>query len=367
MPRPNELRTHQSRKLQQWYRDPLSCLHTTVATVITAHGGDPLQVLGRRLGFVHLPGQVTSEEFYYPSTSPYGLLADLAPFHDVRSRWWQPESDDIIGQLHQALVDDELLIAAVDNFHLPYRPAFHDVHAAHLLVIDGIDEGRQTLSVSDAQPPAFRGHIELSPFLAAWGSSNPADDQDAFFSATEIEYRCLRVSVDDDLAPMTRDDLRLSVESNLAGLSGEGRRTLDLAPDTASASEEDALVGITGLSLYLDQLCVEAGEGKSEPLSDLYAMSWPLQAEAFLHGELLRWAAQEWQEPALAVLGRSSQSIASAWTNVRVLGAHLVDAPQEQMEHQLPQLRRRSSRLRHAYEDLAFLYERWLCSGERTL
>ncbi len=356
MPRPNELRTFQARKLEQWYHDPLNCLHTTVATVLMARGADPLQVLGRNLGFVHLPGEVTSEEFYYPATSPNGVLGDLAPFHGIHSRWWRPDSHDVIGQLYEALVQDELLVAAVDNFHLPYRPAFHDVHAAHLVVIDGLDEGRQTLSISDAQPPVWRGHVELAPFLSAWGSANPADEQDAFFSSSGIEYRCLRITIDDDFHPMTHDELRLTIETNLAGLSGQGQRAPDLAVTDASTDSAGALTGIPGLAVYLDELVAAAADGKAEALSDLYAMAWPLQAQGFMHGRLLTWASAEWADPRLAVIGRSSHAIASAWTNLRVLGAHLVETPQQQNS----QLRRRAQQLRQAYETTAYLYECWV-------
>lgn len=349
MTRPNELRTYQTQKLSQWYHDPLSCLQTTIATVLEARGAEPLHVLGLQFGFTYVPGHVTHEEFYYPETSESGLLSDLAPFHDVCSWWWKPSGDDLIGQLYHALVEDGILVAAVDNFHLPYRPAFHDVHAAHLIVIDGLDEGRRTLSVSDAQPPAWRGHIELQPFLKAWGSSNPSDDQDAFFSDSEIDYRCLRVEINDPFEPLEPAMMRAAIEANLRGLT-EG-------------STAQVFSGLAGVTAYLSELVDKAALGKSEPLEDLYAFAWPMHAQGFMHGELLRWAGLEWSDPGLAQLGRAAHANASAWTNLRILGAHVREDPATQ----IPQLQRRTVLLRHAYEDMARLYDDWLTVGGRAL
>jgi hypothetical protein len=350
MPRPNELKTVQSKQLTQWYHDPLSCLHTTLATVISAHGGDPLQVLGLSFGFTYIPGHVRREEFYFPGISESGLAADLAPFHDITSHWWSPKGDDLVDELYTGLKEDGLVIAAVDNFQLPHRPAFHDVHAAHLVVVDGIDEGRGTLSISDAQPPAWRGHIQLEPFCKAWNSSNPSDDQDPFFSDAEIERRCLRVQVNDPFDELLCARLTEVIRSNLDALTGP--------------SGDHVWSGVSGADKYLDELVEQSVAGKSEPLEDLYAFAWPMQAQAFLHGELLRWAGmQSWGGPGLQQLGRAAHATASTWTNLRILGAHLHDDPAQQ----IPQLRRRAAQLRQSYETVGYLYGRWLDNEGATL
>lgn len=342
MPRPNEGRTVQTRKLEQWYHDPLSCLHTTMATVLAHRDADPLEVLGLRFGFTFIPGHVTREEFYFPGTSEHGLARDLAPFHQISSQWWTPNGDDHLQALYAALKADDLVIAAVDNFQLPYRPAFHDVHAAHLVVIDGIDESRGTISLSDAQPPAWRGHIQLEPFLRAWGSSNPADDQDAFFSDADIERRYLKLMIEDDFAPLTPESLGAAMQTNVDDL---------LAPYLGTA-----WTGLQGLWDYVDWLVVECAAGRSDALEDLYAFAWSMQAQAFLHGELLRTVGAAWSDPYLRHVGRAAHTTATRWTNLRILGAHL----REQPEQAAPLVRRRGRELHQAYEAAAYQMEAWL-------
>ena len=169
-----------------WYRDLISCLQATFGSLLIRVGADPLAVLGAGWRFLHLPGDVRSEEFYYPCHDA-DLGAALAPHHELHSRWWQPaDEDDVWLEVRASLADDRPVIAAVDNFHLPFRPAYGDVHAAHLVVVYGLDEVRGLVYVSDAMPPAFRGAVPIEEFLRSWGSANPTDVQDAFFSDARI-------------------------------------------------------------------------------------------------------------------------------------------------------------------------------------
>ncbi len=198
-----------------WYRDPISCLQSTFATVLTRAGEDPLAVLGAGWHFRYLPGDVRSEEFYYPCTDD-DLGAAIAPHQALHSRWWRPaDADDPLRELRAALEADKLVIAAVDNFHLPFRPAFGDVHAAHLLIVYGLDEYRGVVHVSDAMPPAYRGPIPIDAFMRSWGSANPADEQDAFFSSSEIGRRCLDVEVQGPYPKLTPE--LLAEESRVRG------------------------------------------------------------------------------------------------------------------------------------------------------
>jgi hypothetical protein len=71
-----------------------------------------------------------------------------------------------------------------------------------------------------------------------------------------------------------------------------------------------------------------------------------MQAQAALHGEYLQDRARAWQCTALAEAARAVQSVAHAWTGVRVTAAHGVDAPRA--AH--PDLSRHARRLRQAYE-----------------
>ena len=299
-----------------WYRDLISCLQATFGTVVARAGADPLTVLGAGWRFLHLPGDVRSEEFYYPcpageSGGAY-LGAALAPHHELHARWWQPaDEDDLWREVRETLADDRLVIAAVDNFHLPFRPAYGDVHAAHLVVVYGLDEVRGLVYVSDAMPPAFRGAVPIEAFLRSWGSANPADVQDSFFSDSRIGRRCLDVRLDAPPPPLTPE------------LLGGFLRT-DVDAFTTATS---ACTGLAGFDAFAGELLERCRAGDATALSELYPFGWGMQAQASLHGELLRRCGQEWGDPALAGAGRAVESVAHAWTGLRITGAHGLGDP----------------------------------------
>lgn len=296
-----------------WYRDPTSCLQTTFAAVLARSGADPLAVLGAGWRFLHLPGDVRSEEFYYPCPDAGADLGGaLAPHHDLHSRWWQPaDPDDVWREMRATLADDRLVIAAVDNFHLPFRPAYGDVHAAHLVVVYGLDEARGVVHVSDAMPPAFRGAVPIEAFLRSWGSANPPDDQDAFFSDSRIGRRCLDVRLDTP-APALTPDL----------LGGYLRTDTELFA-TASSTR----TGLTGMDEFVGELVDRCRAGDADALRELYPFGWGMQAQAALHGELLRRCGRAWGDPELAGAGRAVEAVAHGWTGLRITGAHGLDDP----------------------------------------
>ncbi|WP_431876125.1 BtrH N-terminal domain-containing protein [Micromonospora marina] len=315
-----------------WYRDPLSCLQTTFAAVVDTAGGDPLEVLGAGWEFRHIPGDVRTEEFYHPSRHPEDLGRSIAPHHHVRSRWTTPAADrDPLSELADEIAAGRLPIAAVDNFHLPFRPAYHDVHAAHLIVVYGVDLARGLVLVSDAQPPAFTGPIRAEDFLAAWGSANPADDQDAFFSATRIDRRYLRVEIGDS-RPLDRDGLRAALRANVDGFTA------------APASDGGAWTGLAGLRRYLDEVVAAAAAGDSATVRDVYPFGWSMQAQACLHGELLRTVGVDRDLPCLREAGRAVEAVGHTWSGLRVTAAHGWPAPQaaaESLEHHGARLQQR--------------------------
>jgi hypothetical protein len=299
-----------------WYRDLVSCLQATFGTVLARTGADPLSVLGAGWRFLHLPGDVRSEEFYYPcaagESGEIDLGSALAPHHELHSRWWQPaDENDVWREVRETLADDRLVIAAVDNFHLPFRPAYGDVHAAHLVVVYGLDETRGVVYVSDAMPPAFRGAVPIEEFLRSWGSANPSDVQDAFFSNSRIGRRCLDVRLDAEPAPLTRE------------LLGGFLRT-DVEAFTSVTS---ARTGLAGYNAFAAELVERCRAGDAGALRDLYPFGWGMQAQASLHGELLRRCGREWGDPALAGAGRAVEAVAHAWTGLRFTGAHGLDDP----------------------------------------
>ncbi|GLY28388.1 BtrH N-terminal domain-containing protein [Kineosporia sp. NBRC 101731] len=296
---------------QWWYRDLVSCLQSTFGSVLARAGADPLTVLGSGWRFLHRPGDVRSEEFYYPCPTDASrepdLGAALAPHHELHARWWQPaDENDTWREVRDSLNDDRLVIAAVDNYHLPFRPAYGDVHAAHLVVIYGLDETRGLVHVCDAMPPAFRGTVPIEAFLRSWGSANPSDVQDAFFSDSQIGRRCLDVRLDAEPAPLTPELLggfmRIDVEHFTT--AGPGR------------------TGLTGYDRFAAELLDRCRAGDAGALRELYPFGWAMQAQASLHGELVRRCGHEWDDPALAGAGRAVETVAHAWTGLRFTGAH---------------------------------------------
>jgi hypothetical protein len=299
-----------------WYRDLISCLQATFGSLVARQGADPLSVLGAGWRFLHLPGDVRSEEFYYPcpadESGDIDLGAALAPHHELRARWWQPaDENDIWREVRAALVDDRLVIAAVDNFYLPFRPAYGDVHAAHLVVIYGLDETRGVVYVSDAMPPAFRGTVPIDEFLRSWNSANPTDVQDAFFSDARIGRRCLDVRLDAAPAPLTPERF------------GGFLRT-DIEAFTTATS---ARTGLSGYDEFAAELIDRCRARDAGALRELYPFGWGMQAQASLHGELLRRCGRAWTDPALAGAGRAVEAVAHAWTGLRITGAHGLDDP----------------------------------------
>ncbi|WP_043666574.1 BtrH N-terminal domain-containing protein [Streptomyces xylophagus] len=299
-----------------WYRDPISCLQSTFGTVLAQHGENPLFVLGAGWEFLYIPDDVRPEEFYYPCRYDGDLGRALAPHHALNSSWWRPaDQRDPLRELRRALSEQRLVIAAVDNFHLPFRPAFGDVHAAHLLVVHGLDDELGLIHVTDAMPPAFQGPIPVEDFLRSWGSVNPQDEQDAFFSESRIQQRCLSVTVDAPYPDLTRERLAGWLRANLTGFE---------QPDTPVGWG-----GSAGLDRYTRDLVSRARAGETGALQSLYTFGWGMQAQAALHGELLRDRGAAWNCPGLAEAGRAVEGVAHAWTALRMTGAHGFGAPAE--------------------------------------
>ncbi|MEV8094417.1 BtrH N-terminal domain-containing protein [Kitasatospora sp. NPDC085879] len=294
-----------------WYRDLASCLQATFGAVLLRAGHDPLEVLGAAWQFLYRPGEVRSEEFYFPTRYEGDLGRGIAPHHPLTSAWRTPDDPaDPLAGLRAALDADRPVIAAVDNHHLPFRPAYHDVHAAHLVTVFGLDEYRGLVHVADATPPAFRGAVPLDAFLAAWDSANPSDVQDAFFSDSRIGRRWLDVEVG---GPYPR-----TTPERLAGLL---RADAELFT-TGKADGPDGAEGLAGLARFTEELVDRSRAGDPAAIRDLYPFGWGMQAQASLHGELLRRLGAAWYLPVLAGAGRAVEAVAHAWTGVRMTGAH---------------------------------------------
>lgn len=324
---------HVRQQPQQWYRDPASCLQSTLATVMLEAGEDPLVALGLNWEFLYKPEDVSAEEFSYPCRVDGDIAQSIAPYHDISSRWWRAKSStSAMEELASLLEAGTMPIAAVDNFHLPFRPAYRDVHAAHLVVIYGVDRRRSEVWVSDAMPPAFSGPIATEAFLAAWSSENPAQADDAFFSGSKIDRRCLLLQFHSSRPPLDRPTARAALRSNLARF--------------ARGEDPAGWNGRAGLDHFLENLLERAGAADEHALTQTYSFGWAMQAQSYLHGELLRTKGRDWNVAALSEAGRAVESVAYAWTGLRVTAAHGKDAPASV----IADLQRHAGRLRRAYD-----------------
>ncbi|MEU4744682.1 BtrH N-terminal domain-containing protein [Actinosynnema sp. NPDC023658] len=319
----------------QWYEDPLSCLQTTLGSVLIEHGLRPVEVLGLACAFAFAPDDVMREEFYRPAQSERGVAADLCPYHDVESAWVTGTG---AGDLVDLVEEHSRVIVAVDNYHLPFRPAYHDVHAAHLVVVPAwrrTAEGALEFYVSDAQPPHFQGWLAEEHLVRAWTSGNPRDDQDVFFSSQEIGGRVLTTQVREQPGELTADRVVRAIEGNV------DRWT------TGTAGDADRVwTGRAGLHRFVGRLD-ERSEHPAE-LQPAYTFGWSMQAQAYLHGRLAQEFGHRSGSPDLSGIATAADRVVSAWSNLRLLCAHaaaLTGVPALVL--------RRGEELVQAYEQLA--------------
>ena len=319
----------------QWYEDPLSCLQTTVGSILMEHGLRPVDVLGLACEFAFAPGDVMREEFYRPAQSSGGVAADLCPYHDVESAWTTgANADDLIDLIET----HSSVIVAVDNYHLPFRPAFHDVHAAHLVVVPAWRRtalGAVEFYVSDVQPPRFQGWLAAEHLVASWTSGNPSDTQDVFFSSQEIGGRGLTGKGRSGPDEPTTGQVARALQGNLDRW------------DTGAAGPSDRVwTGRAGLRRFVERL--RESRGVPAELRGAYTFGWAMQAQAFLHGRFAQEFAQRTKQDRLLDVAASADRVVSAWSNVRLLSAHAAEAAGT--AELIP---RRGAELVHAYEQLA--------------
>jgi len=296
-----------------WFHDHASCLQDCIGTVLLYHGKDPVLTLGASWEFHYRAEDFSHEEFYYPAPRPT-LAESMMPFHPVRSTWHR--SDDAAAAwmaVKQVVADGQPVIVADDNYYLPFRPAFGDIHAAHLVVTYGFDEEADEVYLLDSTPPVFQGAIAVRDFLAARSSTVPREgEQDFFFSGTPIANRWLHLEVGAGFPELTREWVSEVVAANVRGF----RETRE----TASGA---ALSGLAGLGRYLRGVCERAaGAEGGRALEELHLVAYAYQAEVSLHADFLMEAGRRlgWYE--LAEVGRQVGFLAGSWTALRMLGGH---------------------------------------------
>jgi hypothetical protein len=290
--------------VRPWRHDLGHCLHTTMGVLLGWHGIDPLEALGAAWNFHYRPGDARREEYYFPDYRD-SLLASLAPYHPVSSSWHRPaDAADGWAQVRAAIVAGTPVAVAADNFELPFRPAYRDVHTNHLMVVHGFDDDAGTVDVCDPVPPRFHGPIRLDELTAARGSENPIKhDRDLFFTANPIGHRWLSTRVDAAAPVFEPDFVSAVVGTNLAGFA-EG------------STSDGVLAGLAGqrrfLTEWIDRLPDE------DLVDELFIVAGAVLAMTGLHADWLTLAGERFADPRLRELGRQVEAVAHHWTALRI-------------------------------------------------
>ncbi|HXM57053.1 MAG TPA: BtrH N-terminal domain-containing protein [Candidatus Dormibacteraeota bacterium] len=327
-----------------WRHELAGCLHACAGALLGFHGIQPLEALGAAWAFHYRPGDARPEEYYFPCRPGWSLLRSLAPYHPVDSTWHRPAGDaEGWEAVRAAVASGRPGAVAVDNFHLPFRPAYRDVHSNHLVLVYGFDDERRLAWVLDAVPPRFDGPIGLQQLARARGSPNaPAHARDMFFAGSEIARRWLDVEVGPpDAAPrLDRPTVARVLGENLRGFRAIAAGDAHEGLDGQDRFLRDAAGRLAGSTVAADELFVVAGA---------------VLASTALHADWLALAARALELPALAELGRRVERIAHHWCAIRIMVA-LARSRQLAVER----LDRRFSALRGDHEAALVELERCL-------
>jgi hypothetical protein len=294
--------------VRPWRHDLAGCLHACAATLLEFHGAPPLATLGAAWTFRHSTAQLRREEYYYPCPPGTSLLSALVPYHDVESRWHYPaDADAGWREVRAAVLDGRPVAVAVDNYYLPFRPAYQDVHTDHLLVVHGFDEERGTVRVLDAVPPAYHGDIRIDELTAARDSSNAArHERDMFFTNHPIGNRWLDVVVRGEPRPLDRDLVRASVRRNIDGF---------LEPDGTADH-----AGLAGEGAFLADAATRLAKGE-QVCDEVFVAAGAALACTAVHADWLALAGRTVGVPVLVEIGRKVDRLAHHWTAIRILAA----------------------------------------------
>jgi len=314
--------------LASWRHDLVGCLWTSAATILDFYDVPALETLGAAWTFRHCPQDVRREEYYYPCPEGTSLYEAIAPYHPIRSVWHVPaDAEEGWQQVRDQVADGTPVVVAVDNFYLPFRPAYQDVHTNHLSIVYGYDEQAGTVRVLDAVPPRFDGDIRIDELTAARNSANPElHERDMFFTNRPIANRWLEIELDAAaFPPFTLDTVRSTLRRNLQGFY--------------AAPSEVEYLGIQGEQEYLASQASWLDKG--EDIRDgLFLAAGAALANTALHAEWLALAGRQFYQPRLAELGRQVDRVAHHWSTIRII-ANLVRTGEVSADR----LRRRSERL----------------------
>jgi len=296
-----------------YYHEVASCLYYVLGSVFKHHGYDRLELaLGAVWDFFFREGEEERYEFCFPG--PGATLAEnLFPYLGVEADW-RLESDPARAwqAVKERLDGGEPVVVAVDNFYLPFRPAFGDVHTNHLLVVYGYDEAQGLACVLDATPPAYKGPLGLEDLDRARGSLNPREcDRHMFFAQTPIAYRWLDMRFPPQPRRVDEALMRQALADNLARMR-------------ALSDKKDLLLGLAGIRDLAGRIRALARPdglaGAVEEAEEITAFIFGrMLGPRTLHADFLYNAACVLGDPRVRRAARDLEIAAHSWVAARIM------------------------------------------------
>lgn len=293
--------------IKPWRHDLAGCLHACAATLVEHAGFAPLEALGAGWQFYYQLGDIRSEEYYFPCPDGRSLLSSLAPFHPVSSRWrWPQDAEQAWHEVREQLLAGSPAAVAVDNFELPFRPAYQDVHSNHLVVVYGFDDERRTALVLDAIPPFFQGELPLPVLAAARESGNRGShERDMFFADNPIGNRWLQLRVD---GPPS------SAAGSPAGFLAGNLKKFQVTAEPGSYRGRD------GVAEFLAEMSNRLEGG--HPIADeLFVVAGVALATTAVHADWVNDTGRRLDLPGWPELARQIARVAHHWTAIRILAS----------------------------------------------
>lgn len=294
--------------VQSWRHELGGCLHSTLAHLLAAEGIDPDRALGASWSFRYRDGDVRAEEYYFPAADGASLIEAVAPRAGAVSQWFRPgPGDPAWGDIAAELAEGHLVAVAVDNFYLPFRPAYRDVHANHLLTITALDLHGGVAEILDPVPPAFSGPIGLVDLMAARGSPNPAvHDRDMFFTGRPIDNSWLSLRRVAEPLAWTHASVKESIAGDVAAYR--------------QPSPSGEFWGLAGLEAFLRVAAHRLGDAIAAA-DELFVVAGTALAASAVHADWLRHAALDFDAPPLSEAARTVDRVAHHWSAIRILAA----------------------------------------------
>lgn len=312
--------------VRAWRHDMAGCLHACVATLVDHAGFDPLEVLGGNWQFYYRAGDVRSEEYYFPRPPNRSLLASLAPHHPIESRWRWPDSPEQgWQQVREQVLAGTPVAVAVDNFEVPFRPAYQDVHSNHLVIVYGFDDERQTVSVLDAIPPFFSGELPLRTLTAARDSKNRSvHARDMFFADNPIGNRWLQMLI---ARPPRRSDAPAEfLTRNLQQF--------------CAVPAPNSYGGRDGIAQFLADMCDRLEAGRNV-VDELFVVAGVALAGTAIHADWVAETGRRLGLPGWPELARQITRLAHHWSALRILASLTRSGPTGRSQVDVARLRHR--------------------------